>query len=233
MEFRSSAECRSGHMHLNLRRILLGGVLTSAVVTGSFPAQAALATSQSNATDLTLAGYAGGSGAQGQFVVPTLKCGSTNRSVLVGVSAGNPGEAEATVELECEGGLAVYTGILFWHVEVSGTGFTPAVGDDIKVFASGWDVGIRDETQGTKLRAVGYSTSPLYDASVGILNPDEGSVPNFGVIHFSRVTIDGKSVADSGAIPFDMATSSGVLQVHTSILTSGGGGWREIFKANG
>jgi hypothetical protein len=206
---------------------------------------AGLALAPANNSSTAVAGYvvkapASASGAT-TFKVPVLKCSSTLSGISLGAFvAGSNGFAAASVFAVCQGGKALFAGVLQVNGKpVQQTTFTPVPGDVVVVSASQSasksTASLKDVKQGKSatLSGAGATNVAVLDGIDSLVNNTTHAqlpVPNFGTAPYSRASEDGKTLMAAGSIAVDMATATHVLQIKTSALGATGNSFSETFK---
>jgi len=174
------------------------------------------------------------------FMVPNLTCTSTTTGVTFGafivVVVGEGPIAD--VLAQCQGGVAVYSGVVEVNSTTTITSFTPKAGDTMRASVAESPTGatatLRDVTQ-AKSKSVstttGATNSYLEDGAYWAYSGTNLlPVPNFGKVRISGATIDGATPSAAGAIAVDRVDDGGRVQIHTGPLNAAGNAWNLVFK---
>jgi hypothetical protein len=226
------------------------GVATMVAVGLNVPSAGAEASSAlsllapTNATSTGLAGYvlkapASATGAT-TFTVPALKCTATQSGIELGAFVvGTTGFTGAGVFAVCQGGTALFAGILNVPGKQVVTAFTPAPGDVVVVSASESAgksrASLKDlkQVKSAALSGGGASNVAILEGISALINNTTNQqlpVPSFGKVPYSKASADGKTLKAAGATAVNMETATHVLQIQTSLLGSTGNTFSETFK---
>ena len=174
------------------------------------------------------------------FKVPTVTCNSTDANSFVipgvGLPTGTTTITAAGVAVGCNGTTPFYQGEIVINGTVTPVNTTIHPGDKIitslTVSATSTTGSFQDATTHFKQPISGPGGKPT-GSCIGIdgseHGPSDPPVPIFGKVVFSAGTINGKTIAGSGATPVNMDDSGGVLQIRTGPLNSTGNGFTSTF----
>lgn len=178
------------------------------------------------------------------FIVPTVICTTADANTFVVPGVGLPTGTTSVIALGVAVGCTGTTPSYAAEVDINGTvtslGLTVNPGDKVRTsltVTSAQTKGLfTDVTQGTHVHISGKGGNPT-GVCIGIDGSENGTndppVPNFGKVVFSVGTLNGKTIAASGATRVNMATTGGVLQISTGNLNARGNGFTSKFVNNG
>jgi hypothetical protein len=185
------------------------------------------------------------------FTVPSVSCSDATTGMIDGtgvfssisnwVSAGG-------VVVECSGGVLTYSSQVIINNVMTTLALTPAPGDtvstDVEVTSTGGTGGstsvtVDDATQNYSNTTtasggmVGTYMSVGIDALRDYTTGDAYPPPSFGGLNFSNSSIDGMSLAASGATPISRVSSSGQLEIYTGPIDASGDGFGQLSEPAG
>ena len=169
-------------------------------------------------------------------VVPTATCTSTDEFMSLGVFVvrSRVATSGSAVQIDCSGGSPQYTGVCYSYN--GGIAWSVNPGDTVQ-FSYQTPHGLcalSDTTNGqggnlefgpTRGTLVLVGVAPR--VSGGVASP----IPTFTNIPFSSASINGVTIAASGALRFNLV-GNGVVEIVTSKLNSSGDGFTETFEDN-
>ena len=178
------------------------------------------------------------------FTVPKLSCTTAARTIApdVGVAENNFNSGSvAGVATECASGKAVYFPFLVADgTEADYTALHFAAGNVINLSASvtttGITVQVTDVTTGVTV--TNTITGAGASANAAWIGDDAGSsstgsllgVPNFGTLTFTNCLIDGQTLQSWKPQQYQRVNSTGVLQIATGALSTGGNAFTTTYK---
>ncbi len=185
------------------------------------------------------------------FTVPTVSCGEATSGMIDGTgvfSSDSNWVSAGGVVVECSGGVVTYSSQVIINNVMTTLGLTPAPGDtvstDVEVTSTGGSGGntsvtVDDPTQSysnttTALGGmVGTYMSVGIDALRDYTTGDAYPPPSFGGLNFSNSSIDGLSLAASGAKSISRVSSSGQLEIYTGPIDASGNGFGQLSEPAG
>ena len=184
------------------------------------------------------------------FTVPNVNCAAATSGMIDGtgvfssisnwVSAGG-------VVVECSGGVVTYSSEAIINNVPTMLSLTPAIGDtvstDVEVTSTGGTGGntsvtVDDPSQSfsNTTTAAGGMVGTYMSVGIDALRDNSGDAyppPSFGGLNFSNSSIDGLSLAASGAEPISRVSSTGQLEIYTGPIDVEGDGFGQLSEPAG
>ena len=185
------------------------------------------------------------------FTVPSVSCGEATSGMIDGTgvfSSVSNWVSAGGVVVECSGGVVTYSSQAIINNVMTPLTLTPAPGDtvhtDVEVTSTGGSGGstsvtVDDPTQSFSNTTTASGGMVGTYMSVGIdtlRNYNTNEVyppPSFGGLNFSNSSIDGMSLAASGAKPISRVSSSGQLLIYTGPIDASGDGFGQLSEPAG
>jgi len=177
------------------------------------------------------------------FAVPAVTCAKKESGIAVAsLLFTKKSVTGAGVFVECDKKTAGYFAVLVINGVSTEASFTPAPGDSVTISTSesttASSASLTDTTQAKTATASGKGNKKLeaaFDGIDSLVNSSTGAtlpVPDFGTASITAGSLEGGTVAASGAEAINMETTT-VLQITTGALNAGGNAWTETFDAAG
>jgi hypothetical protein len=184
------------------------------------------------------------------FTVPSVSCGEATSGMIDGTgvfSAISNWVSAGGVVVQCSGGVVTYASEAIINNVPTMLSLTPAPGDtvstDVEVTSTGGTGGstsvtVDDPTQSfsNTTTASGGMVGTYMSVGIDALRDNSGNAyppPSFGGLNFSNSSIDGLSLAASGAQPVSRVSSSGQLEIYTGPIDSSGDGFGQLSEPAG
>jgi hypothetical protein len=185
------------------------------------------------------------------FTVPSVSCGEATSGMIDGTgvfSSVSNWVSAGGVVVECSGGVVTYSSQAIINNVMTPLALTPAPGDtvstDVEVTSTGGTGGstsvtVDDPTQSYSNTTtasggmVGTYMSVGIDALRDYSTGDAYPPPSFGGLNFSNSSIDGLSLAASGATPISRVSSTGQLEIYTGPIDLSGDGFGQMSEPTG
>ena len=185
------------------------------------------------------------------FTVPSVSCGEATSGMIDGTgvfSSVSNWVSAGGVVVECSGGVLTYSSQAIINNVMIPLTLTPAPGDtvntDVEVTSTGGTGGstsvtVDDPTQSFSNTTtepggmVGTYMSVGIDALRDYNTGDAYPPPSFGGLNFSNSSIDGLSLAASGAKPISRVSSTGQLEIYTGPIDLSGDGFGQMSEPAG
>ena len=185
------------------------------------------------------------------FTVPSVSCGEATSGMIDGTgvfSSVSNWVSAGGVVVECSGGVVTYSSQAIINNVMTTLALTPAPGDtvstDVEVTSTGGTGGntsvtVDDPTQNYSNTTnasggmVGTYMSVGIDALRDYNTGDAYPPPSFGGLNFSNSSIDGLSLAASGAEPISRVSSTGQLEIYTGPIDVEGDGFGQLSEPAG
>jgi len=178
------------------------------------------------------------------FTVPKLSCTTATRGIApdVGVAENNFNSGSvAGVATECASGKAVYFPFLIANNAEANYPALHFAADNVinlsaSVTSTGITVQVTDVTTGVTV--TNTITGAGASANAAWIGDDAGSsstgsllgVPNFGTLTFTNCLIDGQTLQSWKPQQYQRVNSTGVLQIATGALSTGGNAFTTTYK---
>ena len=184
------------------------------------------------------------------FTVPNVSCGEATSGMYDGTgvfSSVSNWVSAGGVVVQCSGGVLTYSAQVIINNVPTFLSLTPAVGDtvstDVEVMSTGGTGGstavtVDDATQNYSktTTASGGMVGTYMSVGIDALRDNSGNAyppPTFGGINFSNSTIDGESLAASGAKSISRVSSTGQLEIYTGPIDASGNGFGQMSEPAG
>ncbi len=185
------------------------------------------------------------------FTVPSVSCGEATSGMIDGTgvfSSVSNWVSAGGVVVECSGGVVTYSSQAIINNVMTSLALTPAPGDtvstDVEVTSTGGTGGstsvtVDDPTQSYSNTTtasggmVGTYMSVGIDALRDYSTNEAYPPPSFGGLNFSDSSIDGMSLAASGAKPISRVSSTGQLEIYTGPIDASGDGFGQLSEPAG
>jgi Putative Ig domain len=184
------------------------------------------------------------------FTVPSVSCGDATTGMIDGTgvfSSVSNWVSAGGVVVDCSGGVVTYSSQAIINNAPTTLSLTPAPGDivstDVEVTSTGGTGGstsvtVDDPTQSflNTTTASGGMVGTYMSVGIDALRDGSGNAyppPSFGGLNFSNSSIDGKSLAASGATSISRVSSSGQLEIYTGPIDASGDGFGQLSEPAG
>ncbi len=185
------------------------------------------------------------------FTVPSVSCGEATSGMIDGTgvfSSVSNWVSAGGVVVECSGGVVTYSSQAIINNVMTSLALTPAPGDtvstDVEVTSTGGTGGstsvtVDDPTQNysNTTTASGGMVGTYMSVGIDALRDYETNEvyppPSFGGLNFSNSSIDGLSLAASGATPISRVSSTGQLEIYTGPIDASGNGFGQLSEPAG